>query len=558
MTSYSKYWRTNYSKDKAVELAFGLRALRKVAGYLGQNVKSVYWEGMIDSSLKSRSIVIDTKQIQNIYPIAFNTFDIMVGQVLKEGIASIEWTEWVYEKVYNRSDYMSDLLEPYFKAIISASENIYVYEHSKREKIWSLYLLNYIKNETKHNISDPSFEPTPQSLADVWIGKTILNKAYNSLHFYFLLPIGILNKYTVKIQNIVQIKSVGQRRDTRIDIYIKLWNEFAAAILKINNWIVPHSYPNLIFKNQNEQNMDEQNDLDEDQPYSPLDKDIANQVLEEVDQDMADLTNNIIKVVSDPQAGVMPTIFKKGIAKSNTKADMHQVARLKQIFKSQESLIKRVKKRQFKRGTLEGKLDPKRLYRSPINGRVFKLRENKSPDYFWHICIVADASASMTGKEGHNKPWLTAEQVFISLAAAAKGFNNHLDIFSYCEDKKKCVLTKLFHGNTLYSVLPTGQTPSGQAILGAAMLLKKKYKKTMIIHITDGASNCGLRISEAISYCNKNKINLYTIGCGCNFQTKQFLSQYFPPKNLFFMNNINSLAAGIERLFNQTMLVLIK
>ncbi len=558
MTSYSKYWRTNYSKDKATELAFGLRALRKVAGYLGQNVKSVYWEGMIDPELKSSSIIINTKQIKNNYPIASNTFDIMVGQVLKDGIASIEWTEWVYEKVYSRSKYMSDLLEPYFKSIFNASEYIYVYEYTKKEKIWNLYLLNFIKNKIQSNSSDPFVEPTHQSLADIWIEKKILNKTYKSLHFYFLLPLGILNKYTAKIQNIVQIKSVGERRDTRIDIYIQLWNELAAVILKINNWILPYLPPSLILENQNEKKINDPDDPDDNQSDSCMDKDIANQILEEVDHEKADITVNIIKAVSDPQSGIMPTIFKKGMAKSNTKPDMQQVAKLKHIFKTQISLIRRAKKRRFKRGMLEGKLDPKRLYRSPIDGRVFKLKESKSPDYFWHICIVADASASMTGKEGHNRPWLIAEQAFVSLAAAAKGFNNHLDIFSYCEDKKSCVLTQLFYGDTVYSVLPTGQTPSGQAILGAAIMLNKRYKNNMIIHITDGASNCGIRISSAISYCNKNNIDLYTIGCGCNLQTRQFLSQYFPPKNLFFMNNINSLAVGLERLFTRTMLVLIK
>jgi hypothetical protein len=239
----------------------------------------------------------------------------------------------------------------------------------------------------------------------------------------------------------------------------------------------------------------------------------------------------------------------------NAQADTALVKRLEKIFHEREALIRKSRRRHYRKGLFEGRLDPRRLYRVPLDGRVFKNRETPSPVYLWHICLVADASASMTGKSAFNVPWRTAEKTFIALAKASEGFRNSLDIFAYNAEQKVCSLTQLYHGGQLYTVVPTGRTPSGQAITAAALRLKKKGTRSMIIHITDGASNCGLPLKEAVDYCLKNNIDVFTIGCDCNQQTRDFLREAFPTERLFFMENIHYLAEGIERLFKQKMLL---
>ncbi len=47
-SSLSEVWRTNTSSIEAAELANALRALRKVAGYIGQNTGRIEWAGMSD------------------------------------------------------------------------------------------------------------------------------------------------------------------------------------------------------------------------------------------------------------------------------------------------------------------------------------------------------------------------------------------------------------------------------------------------------------------------------------------------------------------------------
>jgi trans-aconitate methyltransferase len=90
--------------------------------------------------------------------------------------------------------------------------------------------------------------------------------------------------------------------------------------------------------------------------------------------------------------------------------------------------------------------------------------------------------------------------------------------------------------------------------MAAAMLMKKDDRRKMIIHITDGAANCGINVLEAIEYCQKNKIELITIGCGCNLQTKQFLLERYPHGTVYLMDDIRNLSKGLENLFRDKLL----
>jgi hypothetical protein len=133
-----------------------------------------------------------------------------------------------------------------------------------------------------------------------------------------------------------------------------------------------------------------------------------------------------------------------------------------------------------------------------------------------------------------------------------------IDIYAYNAERNRCNITQLFYGGSIYSVSPSGRTPSGQAIMAVAQRLNRKYKKSMIVHITDGASNCGLSLRDSLEFCRVNQIEVFTIGCGCNRQTKDFLRQFFLPSNLYFLKNINNLAEGLEYLFKKTLTAVLK
>ena len=97
MATYSRYWRRNVSQHPPTELGLSLRALRKVAAHLGKNVKPVFWKGM--QATDTNSITLDPDVVDRAYPIPSKTFDILVGQVVHEGLSSLEWREWVVGKV---------------------------------------------------------------------------------------------------------------------------------------------------------------------------------------------------------------------------------------------------------------------------------------------------------------------------------------------------------------------------------------------------------------------------------------------------------------------------
>jgi hypothetical protein len=561
MTIYSKYWRKSRSHHDATELALSLRALRKVAAHIGNNVKPIYWEGMVETD--NRSIILDPEITNGLFPIRYNSFDILVGQVVLEGLSSIEWTEWVSDKVIKGFQELPETARPYLECIVNAAEDIYIQGLSKIP-IWSLYLTSYWKSELKKEDRDPQLPPSPISLANTWEKKAILEEISPNLHFYYDDILEILTEYTEEIRKVSSLDSPAARRDKRIDMYtamlsrvylaISEWEEFEFGPQAIN--LLDEAGPQGDLPEDDFlKESDEEKEEEEEKEEKGLDPDLADEVSTLLEEEDANLTQSIAVAVRNPEAGFMETVVKRGVVKTSTHADELLLARLRNIFRKQESLIRQSRRKHVRRGLTEGKLDARRLYRVPLDGKVFKNREAPGHENYWQICVVADASASMAGKGEYQKPWLTAEKTFVALAEAAKAFRNLLDIYAYSAEKGVCVLTQLYHGSELFSVLPTGRTPSGQAIMGAAMRLSHKYKKKMIIHITDGAANCGLRLDEAIGYCEQNNVELFTIGCGCNKQTRDFLREYFTPETLFFMKNISYLPIGIERLFRKKVLL---
>ena len=123
--SYSKYWRINRSRNEAAELALALRAMRKVTGHIGPNVKPVFWKGMAED--EDRFIILDPDDVKDNYPIPHDTYDILIGQVVREGFLAMEFTEWVREKTLESAKGVDDRTGPFLENLILASENLFVH-----------------------------------------------------------------------------------------------------------------------------------------------------------------------------------------------------------------------------------------------------------------------------------------------------------------------------------------------------------------------------------------------------------------------------------------------
>ena len=552
------YWRKNYSRHEATELATVLTAMRKVAGHIGINVKPVYWQGM--SASPDNSIILEPAEVRGIYPVPFPKIDLLVGQVVREAFWCIEWGDWVKDQVKRRTSPLPEGLKDYLSSFISAVEDLYI-DELVRPTVWHLYLAKYWGSPIRKGERDPSLPPTASSIASIWRGMMFFQTLPGNLHHYYDDLIGILLEYSGSIKEVKGLSTLAERRGRRVEIYLEMWERMRSIIEGWEKFVPPpegvniqdEAGPKVKMPEAKEEREDTPDRAEEDEP-SGLDEELAAEISFKLDEGESDLTQHISVAVEDPQAREMNTVFTRALAKCNVSADPLQVERLKRIFNRQKDLLRRARIRGIIRGVDMGKIDARRLYRVPMNGKIFKRKDISGSDYSWSISIVADASGSMAGRGIADRPWTVAEQTFVSLTEAAKGFFNRLEVFAYQEQARQCNLVRLYQGGELYTIVPTGQTPTGQAIIGAAMLMKRDERRKLIIHITDGAANCGLNVVDALEYCQRHGIDLITIGCGCNLQTRQFLLERYPRGTVYLMDDIRNLPEGLENLFRDRFL----
>jgi len=544
MSVHSGYWRKNRSRQKALELALGLRALRKVAGHLGAEAGPVYWRGMADAA--DRAILLDVDSLPDRYPISTGDFDLLVGKVVQQGLASVESSDRVREEVLRRETDLPAAAVPFLNDFLEAAEDIYI-DALAKPAVWSLYLAEFWGQELAGLERDPLLPPSSKSLFQVWKRRAMLDRVPEQLHFAYDAPLKILESHLLPLRALAGILSREQRREVRTRLYKTIWVEIWEVVC---GWETLQPDLDTIPESQVEVAADEKPDRGE----GTLAPELADEISWILEEGGVDLTREILSAMQDPEARSLETFLRKGSLLMEMQPDIAQVERLRRIFREHVAQVRRARNRKIRRGLPEGKLDPKRLYRVPIDGKTFKNRQAPGFDDFWQICIVADASASMAGKGGNLRPWRIAERTFATVIQAARSFRNRIEIYAYCGASNRCTLTRLYHGNRLHTIMPHGDTPSGQAILAVAMMLDRKYRKNMIIHITDGAPNSGLPLTDAVSYCESRGIRIFTIGCGCTPFTQQFLKESFPPGCVYLMKSIDFLSEGLETLFQQRML----
>ena len=198
----------------------------------------------------------------------------------------------------------------------------------------------------------------------------------------------------------------------------------------------------------------------------------------------------------------------------------------------------------FNRGLVTGKIDGRKLYRALTTCRVFLEKKNRFV-LDNNFVLLVDCTGSMSDPT----KWNMALAVYQTLFSAIKEFNPNARLVGYNEVAGTCRITELYRSGKFYSVFPNGKTASGEAIIATVLSIKNFNKQPFIIHITDGASNWGCGVSEAITYCQKRRINLLTLGISCNRSNKIALEEEYG-KKVAFLENIQTLPRLLNNLLH--------
>jgi len=100
-------------------------------------------------------------------------------------------------------------------------------------------------------------------------------------------------------------------------------------------------------------------------------------------------------------------------------------------------------------------------------------------------------------------------------------------------------------------VRPTTGTAIGDAIITSSNILEGSDKSKVIILLTDGQSNVGVALKDAIGYANEKQITIHTIGIGTEFE------EVLPLDEKSLMEIANKTGGNYYRAGNATALSLI-
>lgn len=219
-----------------------------------------------------------------------------------------------------------------------------------------------------------------------------------------------------------------------------------------------------------------------------------------------------------------PVIRSRECASPVIVPEFHLTKRLERIL----SIKKRLQMRTM-RGEKYGKVDARRLHRTATDQRVFNQRY-KFPDGFPKTIILLDLSRSMASKQVRETLEASA-----SLQALVKA-----EVWGYGWNGNQTKLKRIDDGRSVHIADARGRTPSGTAIVGVSLGLKRG---DLVIHLTDGDANCGaISPLEAFMKLSKRGIRLVNIIWGTDYD---YASEYRGME----VRKINGLAEFPDALY---------
>ncbi|MDY6835799.1 MAG: hypothetical protein SVY53_13465 [Chloroflexota bacterium] len=494
--SYSEYWRRNKSALEPLELANALKALRKVVGYVGANCKTVEWAGMSEPG--EGKILIDVSPSEGKVPIPGDRMDVMVGQAIHEALHCREWSDWIWLDVESKKKELFPRYKSYLKLLVDAGEDVYV-DHIAKDNVLGNYVtVTRAWYKPKGSLDNSSY-PNTDGLIRLWRRIALYKEAPEEYLPEYEEPLKILiDAGNQLIEGGQGISSVAERASCRSEVYVSTWDKISPFLTLWDRQETERIMATRKAKRA------ERSLVYEGYTEDSLSPQLAQEVAEILAATGEDMTPLLESELTKPEDKALRTIFKDATIPYTPNLDYTLVARLRRIFQAQWERTVRTD-----RGLISGRVDGRRLYRVSTTGRVFRNKAHPLVNV-WSITVLLDASISM-GMAGTD--WLHAQNTCAALWKALQGYRNKLDILAYHEDHDVCRVSKLFHHRQFFTVTPCGRTPSGQAVMIAAMRMSEAKRK-LLIHITDGECNCGSSVQEALNYCQRNSIELVTLGFG--------------------------------------------
>lgn len=542
---YSEFWRRNKSTVEIHEMAQLLSALRKVASYVGGNVGKIVWSGMKGDD----AIALDPSMVLGSYPVPADKTDRIVGHAIRQAYAKTEWSERLESLAKSRSK-LPNRYEYKFGLCCKMFERVYLDCLSNRS-VLGYYTELERKQRLAKAMNDASSPPTISEMLHLWWemaadrGGEKHKRAYRdrsvrglskrtNLEKYYAEPIALLNTIVDRLNHeCPKIHGVSERVNYRIDLYFSIWPGIFEII---KYWASNSSDPFL--QNSRKSTLPQGLGEEENEKLKPV------CFPEEVEQVIAtksrELTERVQEVVSNKTEVVR-------IRENNIVMPGRQCIQ-KKLLHNLKFVIKTAAQKHttFSRGLRTGKIDRRRLYRAPTTGTIFQVAKTRF-ELVNDIVVIVDASGSMATPT----KWEKAEEIYQTLFTAIHYYNPKARLFGYNEFKSVCRITELYLRDRFYSILPHGKTASGEALISMTQCFTRSNKKPFIIHLTDGASNWGCGVENAISVCNRNKINLLTLGMGCDENSKEMLREEYGSL-VKFVDNLDSLPQLLRDLLNKS------
>jgi hypothetical protein len=521
-----------------------LRSVRKISSYVGRNIGEIVWAGM---EFKN-GITLDPTSFLGKYPLPAAKTDIAVGMAIHKGFQITEWSDRFRGIVLRELD-LPPVYEFKFNLFFDIAEKIYSDLLANR-KMLGLYAEKHREWELKEKYKEFITPPTVDEVLHIWwkmaadrhgqkykdayIDTSVggLTERTSLLKFY-KKPLALLNSIVGPLKDeCPDIPDVSQRGAFRISLYRSIWPELLGCI---RFWPGNRADPFMVYDKYDDELAKEE---EEKKAVKSTIISYAEEFEKCLKKGQVDYTDDIRSIVTNVDDVV--TIEGNDIVMpAENKID-------KKILNNLRVIIRSIAQRNTlcNRGLVTGKIDRRRVYRAPTTGTVF-LQKKDTFELANNFVLLVDCTGSMSDPT----KWDHAQTVYQTLYAALREFNKNARLIGYNEVKDACRITDLYRAGSFYSVFPNGKTASGEAIIATVLSLKKYHKKPFIVHITDGASNWGCGVGEAISYCEKKQVNLLTIGIGCSLSDKQALREEYG--NLVeFADNINSLPRLFKNLLH--------
>lgn len=542
---YSEFWRRNKSPVEVYELANLLSGLRKVASFVGSNVGKIVFSGMDAQN----AISIDPRPVLGKYPVPATLTDQMIGKTVRLAYQKTEWTERFKELFLAKIDLPAQYAFKY-QLFFNMSERIYLDCLSNRS-VLGYYTECDRKQSIKNTLCNWTHPPTINELLHIWwdlaadrkgkeYKKPYVDQSFRgqssrtSLEKFYKEPVALLNSIVDKlIYECPRIFGVTERGNYRMDLYFSIWPQLFEMI---RYWATDSDDPYLQphYESAEFLGID---DYDE-ETLKPIF--FAKEVEEATSKKTFDFTERIKEVLENAEEVVT---MKENDIVMPTRNFVN-----KKLMHNLKFVIKTVaqKKTIFNRGLKTGKIDRRRLYRASTTGMIFQMTKSDF-ELLNDIILLVDATGSMAAP---NK-WEKAEEIFQTLFSAISAYNKNARIFAYNEVKGICHITELYLKDQFYSILPHGKTASGEAIITTTFRFNKGNKRPFIIHLTDGASNWGCGVKNAIELCRKKGINLLTLGMGCVDSNKKLLRDEYGDR-VRFIDDISTLPSLLRDLLNRS------